>query len=170
MKFETYERMSPENAIIKVYKLCGDVNDNNLEKSHELTDLAAGYIATTQNFVETTKILDRYDRASYPDLIPFAVVIPKMRAYKILFADKKTHEIFYMPAILHDNMLMVKNRNTHPAAMREIIYPIRTWYKYDFFTVADIVCMFEYHNAHVVEWSKIYGLIILEDAHRVLGW
>lgn len=170
MKLETYVRMSPENAKINVYKVCGDVNDGDLAQSHEMTDVAADCVAATPNFVDTTKIFDGIDYELYKDLIPFAVVIPEYRRYKILFANKITHEIFHLSAVIYKNTLRVMDQNDHPAAMKRFVTPRRTGYKYDFFTTAGIVCMLEYHNAHAVEWSKIHGLIILEDAHRVLGW
>ena len=170
MKLETYVRMSPENAKINVYKVCGDVNDGDLAQSHEMTDGAADCVAATPNFVDTTKIFDGIDYELYKDLIPFAVVIPEYRRYKILFANKITHEIFHRSAVIYKNTLRVMDQNDHPAAMKRFVTPRRTGYKYDFFTTAGIVCMLEYHNAHAVEWSKIHGLIILEDAHRGLGW
>lgn len=170
MKLETYVRMSPENAKINVYKVCGDVNDGDLAQSHEMTDVAADCVAATPNFVDTTKIFDGIDYELYKDLIPFAVVIPEYRRYKILFANKITHEIFHLSAVIYDNMLRVIDQSNHPAAMKRFITPGRTGYKYDFFTVADIVCMLEYHNAHAVGWNTIHGLIIHEDARRVLGW
>lgn len=168
MKLETYERMSPENAKIKVYKVCGDADDGDLAQSHEMTDLAADCIATTQNFVETTKIFNGINL--YEDLVPFAVIIPKHRRYKVLFVNKATHEISHMPAVIYDNTLMLMDHFNRPSTTQGFIESIRTGYKYDFFTVADIVCMLEYHNAHAVGWNKIHGLIIHEGARRVLGW
>ena len=170
MKLETYVRMSPENAKINVYKVCGDVNDGDLAQSHEMTDVAADCVAATPSFVDTTKIFDGIDYELYKDLIPFAVVIPECRRYKILFANKITHEIFHLPAVIYKNTLRVMDQNDPPAAMKRFVTPRRTGYKYDFFTTADIVCMLEYHNAHAIGWSVIHGLIIHEDARRVLGW
>lgn len=170
MKLETYERMSPENAKIKVYKVCGDADDTDLAQSHEMTDVAADCVAATPNFVDTTKIFDGINYELYKDLIPFAIVIPECRRYKILFANKATHEIFHLPAVIYNNTFRVIDQNDHPAALKRFVTPGRTGYKYDFFATADIVWMLEYHNAHAVGWYVIHGMIIHEDARRVLGW